>query len=114
MIRGHKPAAYFVTGDGTVKVEGEQHQCVHCQFLWNYKPGSGIRRGYCMKCDGWLCGRSECEEMQRAMLSQFNHLGGATDRHCIPYNDYVNRQRDELLKTGKWEATGSGILIAKS
>lgn len=115
MIRGHKPAAYFVTGDGSgVKIEGEQRQCVHCQFLWTYQPGSGTRRGYCLRCDGWLCARPECEIMQKAMLQEMSHLPGADDRHCIPYNDYINRQRDEYVKSGRWEITSSGILVAKS
>ena len=51
MIHGQKPSAYFVTttGDGQ-KVEGECRQCVHCQYTWEYRPGSGIERGYCLRC----------------------------------------------------------------
>lgn len=113
MIRGHKPAAYFVTGDGIIKTEGEQHQCVHCQFLWTYQPGSGTRRGYCLRCDGWLCGRPECEMMQQAMLQEMAHIGNSSDRHCIPYNDYVNRQRDNLVKYGNYELLPSGIVVSK-
>ena len=113
MIRGHKPAAYFSTGDGTIKIEGEQRQCVHCQFLWTYSPGSGTRRGYCLKCDGFLCARPECEAQQDSMLAEFAHLNGATDRHCIPYTDYVERKRDALLSHG-WDVLPSGIVVAKS
>lgn len=113
MIRGHKPAAYFVTGDGVVKVEGEQRQCVHCQFMWTYKPGSGTRRGYCLKCDGFVCGRPECEAQQRAMLARFAHLTGATDRHCISFTDFVSRQYDEIAKDPRYEVLPSGIVVPR-
>lgn len=35
-------------------------QCVHCQFSWAYKPGSGAHRGWCRRCDGPVCGKSQC------------------------------------------------------
>lgn len=111
MIRGHKPAAYFSTGNGVVNVEGEQRQCVHCQFLWTYQPGSGTRRGYCLHCDGFLCGREVCQQLQQQWLTEMSHLPGASDRHCIPYNDYIERQRDEYVKQG-WTRLSSGILVA--
>ena len=112
MIRGHKPAAYFSTGNGEVKTEGEQRQCVHCQFLWTYRPGSGTRRGYCLRHDGFLCGRPECEAQQKVMLRSFAHLSGATDRHCISWTDYVERQRDEYARDPRWTVLTSGIVVA--
>lgn len=60
-ILGHKPAGYSVSLDlkGN-KLEKEYRQCVHCQFTWEYIPGSGAKRGFCLKCFGLTCGRLEC------------------------------------------------------
>jgi hypothetical protein len=60
-IYGHKPSAYSIQfdRDGN-KIEKEFRQCIHCQYVWEYKPGSGERRGFCLKCYGLLCGRPEC------------------------------------------------------
>lgn len=113
MIRGHKPNAYFVTADENGhRIEGEQRQCVHCQFCWTYRPGSGTRRGYCLTHDGWLCGRPECEAHQRAMLRRFAHLAGSTDRHCMSFSDYVERLRDELARDPRYRVLPSGIVVA--
>ena len=37
-------------------------QCVHCQTVWKVQPGSGRLRGFCMRCNGPICGPScmEC------------------------------------------------------
>lgn len=40
----------------------ETLQCVHCGNHWIKVPGSGRRRGYCMKCHGVTCGIKECDE----------------------------------------------------
>lgn len=112
MIRGHKPNAYFTTADGDGhKIEGEQRQCVHCQFCWAYRPGSGITRGYCLRHDGWLCGRPECEAMQHRMLVEFASISGSTDRHCIAYSDYVERQRERFLRDPRYTVLPSGIVL---
>jgi hypothetical protein len=37
--------------------------CIHCAYTWLYRPGSGKRRGWCMKCHGILCGRPHCVAM---------------------------------------------------
>ncbi len=34
--------------------------CVHCGFMWAFRPGSGIRRGFCQRCNGFVCGREFC------------------------------------------------------
>ncbi len=36
-------------------------QCVHCGGHFQPRPGSGIERGFCMNCNGPVCGRS-CEK----------------------------------------------------
>jgi hypothetical protein len=35
--------------------------CVHCQKGWVVEPGSGKRRGFCMKCNGVTCGAEKCD-----------------------------------------------------
>jgi hypothetical protein len=111
-VFGHKPAAYFETGDGEHTWSGEQRQCVHCQFTWEYRPGSGITRGYCLRCNGFVCGRPECEAMQKRMLADFAHRGNSTDRHCIPYTDWIERLRDEFARDPRYQVTQGGIVIA--
>ena len=46
--------------DGTKLFEGDLRQCCHCQKIWTYKPGSGILRGFCQKCNGHVCGKHTC------------------------------------------------------
>jgi len=45
---------------GKTLFEGEVKQCIHCQYTWRYKPGSGALRGICWRCNGPLCGRKQC------------------------------------------------------
>ena len=52
------PAAGGVIYDGVLK--GETRRCVHCSAQWWPKPGSGIKRGYCMACKGLVCGQELC------------------------------------------------------
>lgn len=35
---------------------GGTRQCVHCQATWVAKPGSGVLRGWCQNCNGFVCG----------------------------------------------------------
>jgi hypothetical protein len=46
---------------GKTLFEGYLRQCIHCQNTWTYTPGSGIQRGFCKRCNGHLCGRSQCD-----------------------------------------------------
>jgi hypothetical protein len=58
-----KPKGYFtITGPMGMEDEGETLMCVHCQMHWQVKPGSGTKRGYCMRCNGPTCGRRPCEK----------------------------------------------------
>lgn len=36
-------------------------QCCHCQRHWVYVPGSGRKRGFCLKCNGITCGEPACD-----------------------------------------------------
>jgi hypothetical protein len=113
IIRGHsKASAYFETGDGEQTWSGECRQCCHCQFTWEYRPGSGITRGYCLRHDGWLCGRPECEAQQTRLLARLSHLPGSTDRHCVSFVDYVEWLRDQFTKDrARWTVLPSGIVV---
>jgi hypothetical protein len=35
-------------------------QCPHCQAHFQVVPGSGRRRGFCMRCNAPHCGAKEC------------------------------------------------------
>jgi hypothetical protein len=48
----------FILVDG--KEVAETRVCCHCQKHWVVKPGSGITRGFCVKCHGYVCGAPAC------------------------------------------------------
>lgn len=41
--------------------EGDTLMCVHCQCHWAIRPGSGTKRGFCLRCNGPTCGKQDCE-----------------------------------------------------
>jgi len=49
----------------SIERDGQRHsdtlQCRHCQAHWEVIPGSGQKRGWCMRCKGPTCGRPECD-----------------------------------------------------
>ena len=45
-------------------------QCCHCGKHWIPRPGSGVERGYCYRCNGYVCGR-DC------------------NRDCVPVEQYL-------------------------
>ena len=108
MIVGHKPNGYTstATGEGK-KVEGETRQCVHCQYTWQYQPGSGARRGFCLHCYGLICGREECFRQQALVHQTY------PDYNCMPYNDFINRELERFARESGYELTPSGILIPR-
>lgn len=58
-----RPDGWTLTTDrqtGATLDETDTLMCVHCQFTWQFKPGSGIERGYCYRCNGVLCGKQSC------------------------------------------------------
>lgn len=56
------PAGHIiVTAPDSQPVELETRQCRHCGKHWLYQPGSGKRRGFCLKCMGLTCGEPECD-----------------------------------------------------
>ena len=36
-------------------------QCCHCGRNWVVKPGSGRKRGLCLRCNGITCGSARCD-----------------------------------------------------
>ena len=36
-------------------------QCCHCGRHWVFEPGSGRKRGYCLKCNAITCGNERCD-----------------------------------------------------
>lgn len=108
MITGYRPSGFYVTGEAG-QVQGETRQCVHCQYTWEYVPGSGHRRGFCLKCHGLLCGRPECEAQQRRILAAFPDQ----TRSCMPYADMVQRQRDRWAMDPRYEVTPTGLIVPR-
>jgi hypothetical protein len=55
------PAGFMqiVRDDGTT-LEADTMRCVHCGKHWQVVPGSGRKRGWCIKCNGPLCGKELC------------------------------------------------------
>lgn len=51
--------AIWSNPDGKVE-EKDTLQCVHCGAHWMVEPGSGIKRGYCLNCNGPHCGSKQC------------------------------------------------------
>ena len=49
---------------GGMIVDGQQVSstlmCPHCGAHFEYRPGSGTRRGFCLKCYGVTCGHPKC------------------------------------------------------
>ena len=55
--RGH---VWISKPDGQT-VEFDTLQCKHCGRHWTVMPGSGRRRGFCVRCNGPTCGKQSCE-----------------------------------------------------
>jgi len=56
-------------------LETKTLQCVHCGRHWVPRPGSGITRGYCLRCNGPVCGPG-CAECVPAEQQLENIEGG--------------------------------------
>lgn len=58
--RSHKSAKGAVIVDG--KHVGDTLRCVHCSAHWVHQASSGARRGYCSRCNGFVCGSPLCDD----------------------------------------------------
>jgi len=99
MIKRDKPSGYFSTFDGEGRrIEGEVRQCGHCQFMWEYKPGSGRRYGLCASCNCLICARPEClkDQEQKKAIIQFED-GKSYD--CVPFEEWNYRLMEKAART---------------
>lgn len=74
---------------GAIVVNGQHvastRQCVHCGSHERIVSGSGKKRGFCVNCTGFLCGKAECMN------------------NCIPfearleYQEAINSSRIDLI-----------------
>jgi hypothetical protein len=127
MIRGYKPNGYSLNFSREGKrIEAETRQCVHCQYTWGYgdehdEPismlGHATRRGYCLKCGGWVCCRDVCIQKQLRLVDFYLETTGKI-RSCIPYEEWVNRIREKTEKlfplNPDLTMTQNGIIIPHS
>jgi hypothetical protein len=44
------------------EVHQDTVQCCHCGRHWPWVPGTGEKRGFCLKCNGITCGNSRCDK----------------------------------------------------
>jgi hypothetical protein len=114
MIHGHKPNGYLVTTVQGVRLEQETRQCVHCQYMWVYNPGSGDTRGFCLNCGGFICGRPQCAAQQKYFIEQ--HLAATQKvRGCIPLEEWNNRRIEKLAHKFPLEpgltVTADGLIV---
>ena len=79
------------------KVLYELRRCHHCQYQWQYIPGSGTTRGVCLSCMGLTCQRPECEAEQRRHLAWAQQQGWILARPCLPFEDWCHRMHDAKL-----------------
>lgn len=117
MIHGYKPNAYFVrTDENGIKIEGECRQCVHCQHTWEYSPGSGTQRGYCLRCGGFICARPECL-LQQKQLVELMQLRYNQTRTCVPFEEWNDRLKEKFAHKMPLDPnlilTDSGLLVPR-
>ena len=76
---------YLLITSDQGRVERDTFQCRHCNRAVVVEPGSGKRRGWCLKCAGPTCGSRGCEtcvpflkrleraESKRALFKELDH-----------------------------------------
>ena len=64
--------------DGGPVIQEDVVCCIHCGYMWTPQPGSGKIRGFCMTCNGFLCGRKHCRE--RVPCRHWRHGIDAVER----------------------------------
>jgi hypothetical protein len=118
VIQGHKPNGYttFMNAAGQ-RVEGETRQCCHCQKMWNYAPGSGITRGWCLTCNGFICAEAPCLAQQKQWIEEYLQATSKV-RSCIPLEEWNSRRIDRLAHKFPLDPdmaiSPSGLIVPKS
>lgn len=75
-----------VVAGGTV-YESAIYTCSHCQFAVVINPKRTRERGYCPKCDRYVC--DECERLRvktfecHSVARQFDEIQNAIERHGV-------------------------------
>ena len=41
---------------------GDTLSCCHCGCHWEVRAGSGVQRGFCQQCMGYVCGGPDCHD----------------------------------------------------
>ena len=119
MIHGQRKAsAYGVgfTAEG-LKIEEEFRQCCHCQHVWVYRPGSGIRRGWCLKHDAFVCGRDECINDQKKMVEDYEKVTGKVVS-CLAWEELQDFKANQVARQigvhgVDFELSPEGIIVPK-
>lgn len=97
---------YMVGWGDTGRLECDTVQCVHCGGHYQVQPGSGKRRGFCLRCAGATCGSASCMtcepvEKKLARQEQYDQMfhverARIAERYAQTILDAV--QRDLALK----------------
>lgn len=70
MAKLKSPAGYVsITDPEGGLIEADTLQCCHCGRHWRVQPGSGKQRGWCMRCNGPVCGPgcAECVPQEQRL-----------------------------------------------
>lgn len=98
-----REAGYIITTphDGSRETVVGTFQCCHCQRHWTPQPGSGKKRGFCLKCMKVTCGREKCDACVPAEQWLENAEKGRPADH-----------RNVVVPSG-WVASPGGILAPR-
>ena len=68
---------------------GDMLMCVHGGEHWRIVPGSGMVRGFCLRCNGPTCGKEKCET------------------RCIPFEQAI----EQIEREGRSINTRGAVLL---
>lgn len=77
-----KPDGHEQITDDSGTQQFDTHQCCHCSKHFRVVPGSGTRRGFCMRCGKVTCGGLGCDVCV-PIEAQLDHMEGKV----TPYTD---------------------------
>ena len=70
-----RPMATVIISDPETGIrEFDTLMCIHCQFHWQVVPGSGRHRGWCVNCNGALCGKEKCMKECAHFMKQIEKM----------------------------------------
>tara|TARA_R110000868_G_scaffold78706_1_gene224292 strand:- start:391 stop:735 length:345 start_codon:yes stop_codon:yes gene_type:complete len=92
----HRPSSYsiekWIDKDGHEHVqEIEYMRCHHCQVHFERKRGSGIfhERGWCARCQGYLCGHPLCMKECLNFELRLDYSDGIREAAVSKYIDVI-------------------------